>query len=383
MYGSGSPFREYKPLQPIREMTRSEFCWCASGKKWKKCHAIREHQVKLPLPVIQSKFYSEAKATGICFHPDAPERCSGAAIRAHTIQKRTGLLEIAEDGHVLSGRNSDSRSNADELQLIGINSASTFRGFCSFHDTTTFRAAEIVNNPTKLAAFLLSYRALCYEIYMKQVALATLRFLRDNLDAGRSFDEQAEIQQRLNAAIFSMQLGFDEHSKLKVAWDETLKSNNLANFQWSYTKFDTVLPVATSGVYFPEQDFAGNALQPLTAPVGTLALMGFNVIPIAGKTSVIFGWLDNKPQNSQLIESFNRIPSDLLASAVIQFCFDTSDNIFVRPSWWAEAPEVPKNYLIWNLRNSLPGNKQADALVPKSPALLESIVLNRKTEFNI
>ncbi|OYY64810.1 SEC-C metal-binding domain-containing protein, partial [Sphingomonas sp. 28-62-11] len=216
MYVSGSPFREYKPLQPVREMRRNEFCWCTSGKKWKRCHAIREHQVQLPLPVLHSKFYNEAKVTGICFHPDAPEKCSGGAIRAHTIQKRTGLLEIAENGHVLSGRNSNPRTNTDDLQLIGINSASTFRGFCSFHDTITFRAAEIINNPTKLAAFLLSYRASCYEIYMKQVALPTLRFLRDNLDAGRSFDEQAEIQQELNAAIFSMKLGFGEHSRLKV-----------------------------------------------------------------------------------------------------------------------------------------------------------------------
>ncbi|WP_374127861.1 hypothetical protein, partial [Sphingomonas sp. 28-62-11] len=100
----------------------------------------------------------------------------------------------------------------------------------------------------------------------------------------------------------------------------------------------------------------------------------------AGKTSVIFGWLDNKSQNSQLIKSFDRIQNDLLASAVIQFCFDTSDNIFVRPSWWAGLPKVPKSYLSWNLHNSLPGSKQADALVPKTPVLLESIVLERKTE---
>lgn len=361
-------------------MGRNEACWCRSGRKWKKCHASRESQTPLPNPVLRSKFQGEAKLTGKCFHPDAPTDCSGAAIRAHTIQKRSGLQEIAEKGHVLSGRNADPRREREDLELTGVNSASTFRGFCSFHDTVTFREAEITQVPTKAAAFLLSYRALCFEIYMKQVAIPTLEFIKDNLDAGKSFEDQAEIQQLIYGCLFSMRVGFEEHSKLKIAWDAAFNEKDYKNFQWAFTKFDISLPIATSGVFFPERDFEGHALQHITAPVGSLALLGFNVIPIAGQTSIIFGWLDNKRQNRRFIESFSKITDDFLASAVVQFCFDTSDNIFVKPSWWANLAKIPKKYLLWNLRNSTPGDKQPDGLVPRSPPIIHAQVLERAVE---
>lgn len=376
----GSPFSDHKPLAPAPNMGRNELCWCRSGRKWKKCHAVREYQPPLPMPVLRSRFYSEAKVTEKCFHPDAPLNCSGSAIRAHTIQKRTGLSEIAEGGHVLSGRDPDPRSEREDLELIGVNKASTFRGFCSYHDTITFREAELSKGPNQRAAFLLSYRALCFEIYMKQVGVSTLDFTRDNLDAGRPFYEQAEIQQLLYAATYSMRLGFDEHTRLKIRWDQALQDGNLCDFQWYYVKFDGVLPIVTSGVFFPERDFGGNALQPITAPVGALALMGFNVLPINGKTSLLFGWLDKKHQNTKFVRTFESIPDDVLASAIIQFCFDTSDNIFVRPSWWISLPKIPKDYLLWNLRNSTPGGKQPDGLVPRSPTLIQAQVLERTSD---
>lgn len=375
-----SAFSGYTPLTPSQSMGRNEVCWCRSGRKWKKCHALRESQAPLPTPVLRSKFHGEAKLTGKCFHPDAPTGCSGDAIRAHTIQKRSGLQEISEKGHVLSGRNADPRREREDLELIGVNSASTFRGFCSFHDTVTFREAEISKAPTKVGAFLLSYRALCFEIYMKQVAIPTLEFIKDNIDAGRPFEEQAEMQQLLYGSLFSIQVGFEEHSKLKVTWDAAFRAKDYTNFQWAFARFETSLPIVTSGVFFPERDFTGRSLQPITAPVGSLALLGFNVIPIAGQTSIIFGWLDCKHQNTKFVESFYKISNEFLASAVVQFCFDTSDNIFVKPSWWKNLPKIPKKYLLWNLRNSTPGDKQPDGLIPRSPPLISAQVLERAME---
>jgi hypothetical protein len=108
--------------------------------------------------------------------------------------------------------------------------------------------------------------------------------------------------------------------------------------------------------------------------------MGFNILPIGGRTHIVFGWLDKKPQNRKFIETFDELPESVLASAIIQFCFDTSDNVFVRPSWWEKLPNVPKEYLILNLRSSIPGDKQPDGLVPRLPPLIQLPVLERRTE---
>ena len=116
----------------------------------------------------------------------------------------------------------------------------------------------------------------------------------------------------------------------------------------------------------------------MDAPIGALALLGFNILPIGGRSCALFGWLDQKPQNSIFVETFRAIPEDLLASAVIQFAFDTSDNLFVKESWWKGLSQARKSYLEANLAGSVPGNKWASGLVPKSPPLLKMSVVSRQ-----
>lgn len=372
------PFSEFTPLEPQAKMPRNELCWCRSGKKWKKCHERRGDEKTLPASAFHARFFEEAKKTKLCLHPDAPGECSDVFSAAHTIQKRTGLSALAENNHVLSGRNRSPQDRAKLPARTGINLASTFYGFCSDHDNRTFRPAEISEHPNEDVAFLLSYRALCFEIHMKKVAVQTLEFARDNLDRGTEFYQQAEIQQYLAASIHSNTLGYDEHMRLKKDWDVALISGDRSNFQWAFIQFEDLLPVASSGVYFPEWDFTGRALQRFDAPIGTLALMGFNILPIGGRTSAVFGWLDGKTQNKRLIDTLHAIPDSHVASALVQFAFDTSDNIFVRESWWKSLDTERRTYLEKNLEGSTPGGKWPDGLIPRHPPIVDLKVVARR-----
>lgn len=175
------PFRHKKSfseqitlLTPVQKMGRNEKCWCLSGIKWKKCHSIREFQKALPISAHLHELRKQLELE-VCLHPDAPNGCSSGMARSHTVQRNGGISAIAEDGHVLSGR--DSRSNnfspetGNDLSLVGVHSASTFRGFCAYHDNLTFRPSDTAIAITAEVAFLLAYRALAYEVYMKMVAL--------------------------------------------------------------------------------------------------------------------------------------------------------------------------------------------------------------------
>lgn len=371
MFELGKPmFSSFDPLRPQASMRRNEMCWCRSGRKWKHCHALRQSEPALPRAALATKFYQIASDTALCYHPSAPDECSHGIIRAHTIQKRSGLDVIAEEGHVLSARDGRSGVLAKDLELIGINKASTFRGFCSKHDTVTFQKAENIRTFDVRVAYLLCYRALCFEAYMKMVALKTLDFFRDVIDRGSDFEGQVESQDSLSRFIYTTQLGKFEHERLKLIWDRYLDNYGGANFQWYAIQFDGLIPLVTSGTFFPERDFSGAALQPITAPVGALGLLGFNILPIAGKTCAIFGWLDNKPQNLNFVKSLHNIPPDLLASSIVQFSFDTSDNLFVRPSWWQQLPLQQRQFLLQVLRSSTPGRKTANGLVPQVPPIL-------------
>lgn len=182
------PFNAYGP------------CWCASGKKWKFCHKDREKREPLPFGKVnadRAKYF----ATGPCQHPDASATtCSSStSIKSHTIQRRGGLSAIAENGHVCSTKmafaNLEKRGGLVDMEKIGVGQASTFPGFCSRHDTELFRPVEQANSQLDACSgFLLSLRAVTYELATKDSQLRANVASKEFIDYGRSFEQQAMLQ---------------------------------------------------------------------------------------------------------------------------------------------------------------------------------------------
>jgi hypothetical protein len=360
---------DFKPIVAKPEMSRNESCWCQSGRKWKRCHKDRQSANRLPEAALHAEVYKQAQFT-TCLHPSAPASCSFGPIRSHTVQRATALKAISEDGHVLSGRDARPGKPAEFLlERVGINSASTFRGFCSKHDGEAFRDADRATDVTEWIAFLLGYRALSYERYMKDISIPLLEKYRDHLDAGLPFEAQERIQRYIHGNLFTSRLAVIEHERHKSRWDIALQQGKPEGFKWACLTFDGILPIVASGAYYPEYDFAGKRLQTLTSPIGTLNMLTFNVVVIGNNTKIVFGWLDRKAQSSQLIDSFLSLEQEYMASSIIQFFFDTSDNIFVTPSWWESLDRKLKKKLAALLANSTPGDKDPNGLRPLSKEL--------------
>lgn len=95
--------------------------------------------------------------------------CSGAAIRAHSVQNSRVLDLLVRDGHVKAPtqRVDGARGPVISFDDIGRNQATTFSGFCSEHDTTIFKPLD--NNafdPTDPEhKFLVAYRAVARELH--------------------------------------------------------------------------------------------------------------------------------------------------------------------------------------------------------------------------
>ena len=92
-----APFIPPADLVPQRTMPRNEPCWCGSGKKWKRCHRDRESQQPIEHGQQLHQMYGEFQK-GYCSHPGASADNCGRIVRAHTVQRRGGLIAIAENG---------------------------------------------------------------------------------------------------------------------------------------------------------------------------------------------------------------------------------------------------------------------------------------------
>jgi hypothetical protein len=169
---------------------------------------------------------------GYCAHPDAgTATCSGRLTDAHTIQKEGGLRAISEKGHVVSIKKGGFAIGKHHGQIVpmreGIANASTFPGFCNSHDSIfrpTEESAVILRSEV---AFLLSYRSVVYEKFMKEAALRSNAINRREADKGRPFVQQARIQTLLYSQKAGIELGLRDATRCKAAFDAAYRASLL------------------------------------------------------------------------------------------------------------------------------------------------------------
>jgi hypothetical protein len=219
------------PLYPQRVMEPYVECWCRSGKKWKFCHKDRHKQKQIDIHehTLQMR---KAFNRGYCSHPEASlATCRHGIIKSHTVQRKGGLAAIADSGnHVVSFKAAfdDILKNDGEIipKRVGYRIASTFMGFCALHDNQMFKPIEsgvpVIDLET---SFLLSFRAMAYEVYQKEMAISLIP-LELELDRGRSFEEQAMIQSYYHDYHIGEKLGIIEQKAFKSEYDKAYISND-------------------------------------------------------------------------------------------------------------------------------------------------------------
>jgi hypothetical protein len=160
-----------------------------------------------------------------CLISDAA--CIGPVIQAHSVQ-RVVLSAIAEAGHVYMFEYRVGSSF--RLERIGLREATTFAGFCGYHDRELFREIDFgttrIFDPTdKRQAVLLGFRALACEYWKK---LTSRLFYR------RIFD----CQRRGDTAGLKALLGFDLESTDEIITNQAETGRMLKGFDYAVKRME-------------------------------------------------------------------------------------------------------------------------------------------------
>lgn len=322
------------------KLGRNEKCWCGSGKKYKKCHLHRDQQAPVVLGDAH-KASNAAKSKKYCSVPeDLKCDCSSKIINAHTVSKSSSLIAIADStNHVLGLRislaNIQKGNGTLVPEAIGVNQASTFKGFCSEHDKKLFACIEdrpFSMEPEQL--FALAYRALCKEIYAKGSNDEIIDLIKKS-DKGKDLLEQLFTQDFASIYGLGVETAIKELAILKEQFDSYLLGKEKSDLCHLVISSEVPCPVAVSSILCPDVDFEGNAIQDLSNLKVIPECVVFNSFSSDGKGYVVFTWL----KESRIIESFiETLPNDFnsLKNAVLRFFFSVSENIYISPSWWKE-----------------------------------------------
>ncbi len=334
--------------------SRNEPCWCGSGKKYKHCHLHRDQEARIQ-PWEADKGLRASYGAKRCMAPEAlRETCSGDIVRAHTVSKSGSLKQIARDGHVYSFVKSIQAivgsNGVLTPELVGVNKASTFTGFCATHDKQLF--APIEDSPfafTEEQCFLLGYRAMARETFLKEAQLEGMGFLRQ-ADRGHPVESQLAIQ----TMIAGMQVGSDAGARdalrQKAFYDEVLLSKDFSGVRAYAIAFDRMPPVLCSGGVFPYEAFDGTKVQDF-ADLGRPAdAIYYASLAVNGAGAVVFSWLpDSDATCSRFIATLEQVDDAGVTDALLRFFFEFCENLHVSPEWWESLEEASRRALIGRL----------------------------------
>ena len=319
---------------------RNDRCWCGSGKKYKLCHLNREAQRPPGRQEGQERFYSVFEE-GNCLHPNASSStCTGKIVRAHTIQRNGGLSKIARNGHVYCaikhGKMFDQSrwSPRSDPSRVGIRKASIFTGFCSRHDNELFAPIEkqqFAGSPLQIA--LLGYRAICYELYMKEREFASYDLLRD-FDKGHTPRSQREIQEAISLRNLGVDTALKELTLLKSRYDRVLfeeRFDGLGYYVATLSKSPEVMCSATSQ---STHDFRGNCIDRLRNPSIPASWMTFSLIATDDGGAAVFSWPADHRKSTDVMRTLHELPDADLPHAIIRFAFEFFENTYFSPEWW-------------------------------------------------
>lgn len=284
--------------------------------------------------------------------------CTTQIVRAHTVPKSGSLAKIAVKGHVYafipSLENLIKHKGFLHPQLVGVNGASTFTGFCSHQDNKLFAPLEQQQfMGTQEQCFLLAYRAYAREVYAK-IAAAESAKEHTTLDRGKSLAVQVRIQDFASAYDEGIQSALKDIAHHKPRFEGPLISGDYSIVRAYVVSFDDPPPVMCSGTFGPEQDFEGHNLQDLGDTSVIPHLISVTSFFGGQYGHVVFTWLpEDDPVCIPFIRTLAAIPDLDLSSALIRFMFESFENIHISPAWWEALPPAHQISLIGRMTASV------------------------------
>ncbi|MES2674461.1 MAG: SEC-C domain-containing protein [Pseudomonadota bacterium] len=363
---------------------RNESCWCGSKIKYKKCHLDRDQQKPVDQNEIHKKLSSFNQQQCCSVPSELKDKCTSKIIKAHSVSKSSSLKEIAIDGHVLTTfkvTHSFNKTHRLEPKLIGINKASTFNGFCSYHDKTLFSSIEdLPFLRTEEQCFLVAYRAVSRELFAKRSASNVLGLLKE-LDKGKSLKQQIEHQNASNYYINNHDLTTNDLVFVKSKLDRMLVLGDYSDLVHVIFELENPASVMTSAILSSEIDFEGGILQnPSSNPNEIPDYLIINSFAGNGKGYIVMSWLaEHSICNEILLDQL--LKKDHISNYLTMFVFASIENNYLCPTWWASLSSEMQDYICKVYSYGVSEHTDVDVLqnVPdiKMPKVTNIVAINR------
>lgn len=270
------------------KISRNDPCPCGSGLKYKKCCYFKTEEQKYFDAVVKSSqnLKNDARIKR-CLHPNQNE-CSGKIIKAHAIQNNRILKKISENGDVIT---MDGISNLmfQSSQDKGRKIATTFTGFCSYHDKKLFQEIEDKDfSKSQKQIFLFTYRTMAWHYHKKQEQTNAFNIQFERMrNSGYDMSRSEDLMDYKKGLL----LGMKDNIKEKAIFDKALIEENfdiVCSYIW---EIPYEISFTVSMMLELEFDINGNKINDLIENEEVKSLY-LNIFPANGKSFCVWSWLN-------------------------------------------------------------------------------------------
>lgn len=318
-------------MKNIMKIGRNEKCPCGSGKKYKRCCLGKTaDQIYFETVIKSSDNLRNDSRIYQCLHPDKGH-CDGKIIKAHAIQNNRILKRISENGEVIT---MDGQSNLifQDAQKKGRKIATTFTGFCKYHDKTTFQ--EIEDKPFEASEkqiFLFTYRTMAWHVQKKrEQSKGSQLMLKRMNEKGYYFSADNPVME-FNKSFCS---GLADNDEEINEFNDALMSENYAEVHSYVWEIPYEVSFAISMMHEITYDLKGNRINDLSKPDRPNKIY-LNVFPAEGKSYCIWSWLKrNDRAFLAFVEQFSLLSEKEKKNYFNNYLPRWSDSLIISPRLW-------------------------------------------------
>lgn len=290
-----------------------------------------DNQFKIEFNKKRSQ-YNQLRLIKECFY-HKKEECKGIIKRAHSIQqnKRLSILTENINGneklYTFTSFETSKKHFVEKLTPIGKATASTFFGFCSYHDTVLF--SEIENNEFKDCdehCFLHSYRSFAHSYHRKMEETKGNSVVNPiNKEYSKEFN-QTFLQGNLMAVN-----DLNNHKKSLDKWIENKQYDQIAYVSHILPE---LYPIACSSLISPFFTPKGKIFNYHDNPEIPFSPIMLTVLPDFNQTIIIVACFGNDKIGCELIDEIVYLSNFHFQKFISTMMLYFAENTFFSPLIW-------------------------------------------------
>lgn len=224
-------------------------------------------------------------------------------------------------------------------ESTGWKQASTFPGFCGYHDKHLFSALE--DKPfvgSKEQCFLLAYRSIAKELHAKTNS-ARQNKLRT------AYARSKKIRKEVADFNKGVDLGVRDVQRHKERYDHVLIHKDWENVHGLLIEFDRTFPIQCTGGLLPDKDINGSVVQKLDWRDATPDSINLASFAADGKSYFLICWLKDSDKTGALFsEPIEKYKRNELPAVIGSLILQATENCHFSPGWYDGLTQGEKDW---------------------------------------